>query len=371
MKHCRDSARMIIRNSLPSSQAADPVSHKIFKKIFLVLAGLLALHSATAFAYCIDPLGGKIVFPSFKFNANSIPINGKIGNEIISGDIPVAQCGSPDLRRIFWIWGLTSHYVTSINGRNIYRTNTPGVGFSFGFEPGNFCQSNSTTWLAGGSNNQAQYACEDTVNSARRYDYLGRFHFQLYKIGNIANIDNNTISFPTGYGLYVHYYQTEWNRPTGGFLVTPRTSAFTITADSCTLQNLSPATVNLPPIDVRRLPALGSTAGNVPFSITVNCPYPTSLSITFTDNNKIGQTSNILSAASTSSSKGLGLQLQHNQKIISFGPDSSEPGTINQIVLNNKLTGPQTFTFTASYIRTGPITPGMLSAAATFTLSYQ
>ncbi len=149
MKHCRDSARMIIRNSLPSSQAADPVSHKIFKKIFLVLAGLLALHSSTAFAYCIDPLGGKIVFPSFKFNANSIPINGKIGNEIISGDIPVAQCGSPDLRRTFWIWGLTSHYVTSINGRNIYRTNTPGVGFSFGFEPGNFCQSNGTTWLAG------------------------------------------------------------------------------------------------------------------------------------------------------------------------------------------------------------------------------
>jgi type 1 fimbria pilin len=61
------------------------------------------------------------------------------------------------------------------------------------------------------------------------------------------------------------------------------------------------------------------------------------MNITFTDNNKIGQTSNILTPTATSTAKGVGVQLQFDNKIIGFGPDSAEPGTTNQIVLNGNL----------------------------------
>jgi type 1 fimbria pilin len=91
------------------------------------------------------------------------------------------------------------------------------------------------------------------------------------------------------------------------------------------------------------LPSINNRAGSTPFSLIINCPNTTNLNITFTDNNNIGQTTNILTPATTSTAKGVGVQLQYNGKIISFGPDSAEPGTTNQIVLNSNLTGVQSF----------------------------
>ena len=137
------------------------------------------------------------------------------------------------------------------------------------------------------------------------------------------------------------------------------------------MQSSTNTAVKLPNVYGNNFLSNGYTAGSTPFSISVNCPGPTLLAITFTDNNNITQTGNILTPGAGSTAKGLGLQLKYNGNIISFGPDSAEPGTTNQIVLNSNLTGVQSFPFTASYIRTGTVTPGSLTATATFTLSYQ
>ena len=150
------------------------------------------------------------------------------------------------------------------------------------------------------------------------------------------------------------------------------TSSVTInTNNSCTLLSSTNTNVNLPLIYRTQLLQIGSTSAGVPFNISINCPGPTKLAITFTDNNNIGQTGSILTPTTTSTAKGIGIQLKYNNQVISFGNDSANPGTINQIILNNNLTGTQTFPFAASYIRTGTITPGNLSAQTTFTLSYQ
>jgi type 1 fimbria pilin len=74
-----------------------------------------------------------------------------------------------------------------------------------------------------------------------------------------------------------------------------------------------------------------------------------------------------LTLDSTSSAKVERLSYNGNNV---FGPDSSIPGNTNQIQLGS-ITGQSTLQLNAAYIRTGAITPGSVSAAATFTFSYQ
>lgn len=56
---------------------------------------------------------------------------------------------------------------------------------------------------------------------------------------------------------------------------------------------------------------------------------------------------------------------------ISFGPDSANFGTTNQWLVGNSTGTNISIPLSVRYIRTGPINPGTVKAAATFTMSYQ
>lgn len=143
-----------------------------------------------------------------------------------------------------------------------------------------------------------------------------------------------------------------------------------ISSTSCSVLNISPNPVSLPTVNINELKTINSVSKSTPFNINISCSGTANLYITFTDKNNIGGTGSILSLDSSSTAHGIGLQLAHNGNVISYGPDASTISNTNQFFLNT-FSGTQSFPFTASYIRTGTITPGQLSATATFTLSYQ
>jgi|GEM_PF-5755587 len=171
-------------------------------------------------------------------------------------------------------------------------------------------------------------------------------------------------------------YEGLWHHTetvTGASLVA--TSGIFMKRRTCNMAGMTIVPVSLPAISSQSLPASGSVAGRVPFSLEFYCPdMPNSnMYITFTDNTNPGNTSTILSLAPESTAKDIGLQILYNNQPVGFGADSSEAGNTNQFWLSNMSAGYKTFSFGAQYIRPGntPVTAGSVVARATFTMSYQ
>lgn len=129
---------------------------------------------------------------------------------------------------------------------------------------------------------------------------------------------------------------------------------------------VDPTTVTLPTVTTSAFAGTDSTTGPRPFQISLtNCPTGDQLSITLNTNNpEPGKQGVIRNAAATSPATGVGVQiLDGKANPITFGnaiPEGSIPGaTVN-------------LPFVARYYQTSNVvTPGAVTAVATYTLTYQ
>lgn len=82
--------------------------------------------------------------------------------------------------------------------------------------------------------------------------------------------------------------------------------------------------------------------------------------------------STTLGLTTGSTATGVGLQVINGGTTIGYGPDSALIGTTNQWSAGTASGGVMKIPLTAQYVRTaGSLTPGKVTAAATFTMSYQ
>lgn len=145
----------------------------------------------------------------------------------------------------------------------------------------------------------------------------------------------------------------------------------TVAALSCQVTNPN-ISVTLPTVSTRQLAASGNTAGATAFNVGLNCANAgTNVYVTFTDATTPGNRTSTLSLKGTSTATNTGLQiLRSDGTPVLFGPDLASSGTINQW-----LVGPSTavsgIPLKVQYIATGQAGAGSVSAAATFTMSYQ
>lgn len=349
--------------------------YKIFALFFLPLITLLL--SANTYAACTVVGSNSIALPSFNQNLDALPINSPIGSQVMSAKIRQFNCtGLPaGNAHVYGIY-TTGSYVTTIDGRRVYSTNIPGIGYALGVD-GSLATGSNTfscnahtppSWLGETDNtypNQPYdpdnfFACSSSLTS----NYSVTFYLQFYKISN-----------PVGSGtldLSNQIYSVAYFLPGSGTIYGKLpliTTPSNIINSSCT-SSVSPNPVNLPTINAGQLPFPNSTAGSTTFNINTTCPNTTSLYITFTDKNNFNQGGNFLKPDNNSTASGVGTQLSYNSNIIHYGPDSENSGNTNRFFLKT-FSGQQNFPFSAAYIRTGVISPGTLSTTATFTFSYQ
>ncbi|UVL43183.1 type 1 fimbrial protein [Pseudomonas sp. B21-040] len=120
---------------------------------------------------------------------------------------------------------------------------------------------------------------------------------------------------------------------------------------------------------------VSTTAGNGDFNIVLeNCSSGINLFATFTDGNNLANISDVLSLTPGNSvASGVGIRIRKiNGPIVSFGPDSSSPGTLHQLSLGGTVAGTITLPFTATYVKTNnTVSSGVANGVVTFTLSYQ
>ncbi|MCE4052270.1 fimbrial protein [Pseudomonas sp. Au-Pse12] len=170
---------------------------------------------------------------------------------------------------------------------------------------------------------------------------------------------------------------TQWVGP-----VTARQAPISASIASASIQvkNASckldmPTSVKLPRVDVSLMRSVSDTAGDTPFTLSVNCDggyVDYKVSYTMTDvNSTANVTSNLVLENLSGSAKGISLQVLDSGTPVLFGPPGSltsrrEFGTV---VTAGSLVGK---TMVVRYIRTSAgITPGVARAGSTMTLSYQ
>lgn len=143
-------------------------------------------------------------------------------------------------------------------------------------------------------------------------------------------------------------------------------SPVTVTSNACSVsagsQNLA---VNLPSVSTSAFSGVGSTSGDTPFSIQLNCPGgPGSNTVLLQLDANNPYSSSVLSNSGTATSVGVQL-LDGNGTPIQFGtPQNVGVTTSTQIVAKYQARYYQTSSNAAGL-------PGSVSATATFTISYQ
>lgn len=369
----------IINNTCNGNFKMPSSMHGLKCQIFTLLTLLLIslLLSANAYASCTTTGSNSITLPSFNQDLNALPINSPIGAQVMSAKIRQFNCSglAAGNAHVYGIY-TTGRYVSTIDGRRVYGTNIPGIGYAVGVDGSIFaggatfsCNYHTPpSWIGEPDGHYANepyspnsyFNCSSSLVSG----YSATFYLQFYKISHPVSSGTLDLS----HQIYSAVYFSPSNGTIYGKLPLITTPSNIINT-SCT-NTISPNPVNLPTINAGQLPFLNSTAGTANFNINTTCPNTTNLHITFTDKNNTGQTGSILTPDSSSTTKGVGMQLSYNSNIVRYGPDMVSSGNTNQFFLNT-FSGQQNFPFAASYIRTGAILPGTLSTTATFTFSYQ
>ncbi len=153
-------------------------------------------------------------------------------------------------------------------------------------------------------------------------------------------------------------------------------SAVNIVAQTCSIT--PPGPVNLGAIPVKTFTGVGSVSpwgASGQFSITVNCSgVKSKVHMVLTDQQNPGNVSSTLPLTRASTATGVGIQIFRDGGAtpISFGPDSSLPGTTNQFLAFTSDNNTVKVEFNTRLIQTADrVTSGTANGIATFTMSYQ
>lgn len=137
--------------------------------------------------------------------------------------------------------------------------------------------------------------------------------------------------------------------------------------------------VSLGNVVQKSLTGVGTTTSARPFNIQLRCSGGTSGSTTrmyttLTDASHPANVSNVLSLGADSTASGVGIQVLRgdNNALISYGPDSSQAGNLNQWFVGQFGNVDVTIPLKARYVQTASdVKAGTANGRATFTMSYQ
>jgi type 1 fimbria pilin len=143
---------------------------------------------------------------------------------------------------------------------------------------------------------------------------------------------------------------------------------------SCSVTTTAVA-VSMPYENTSAFQGVGATTGQTNFNLGLVCDANANPSISFMDSATPSNETSTLTLAPGSTATGIGVQLLYQGTPVVFSPgaysytNSSTP-TSNNLSLG-ALSGTQNVPFQARYIQTNAaVTPGLIRAVATFTMTY-
>lgn len=243
----------------------------------------------------------------------------------------------------------------------IFETGVPGVGYILGLK-----DFNGTTYVPLQTGITQSYPADGTSKYPNDLGWSAKVTF--IKTGTTLKSGVYQTKEITAAVLSV----TDFNNGSNTARVIINPTTITVTASGCIVGTKS-ASVDLGDINIRTLPAVGSTSPSGTFNVSLACEEQVAVNAVITDQTTPANTSSTVTLTSDSTASGVGVQFFYNGTgPLSMGPDSSAAGTHNQFFIQS-TTSAQVLSlpFQAQYIRTGALVPGTANALASITFSYQ
>lgn len=299
-------------------------------------------------------------------------------DSVMPGDIiGPTWSATAEVKEVFWcglIWtcergtlepspsAIFSGMTVIVDGINytIFETGVPGVGYIIGLK-----DFNGSEYIPLQSGIVQSYPYPGTPYYANNMGWSAKVTF--IKTGTALKSGQYTT--PTINAAILTAYNNETK--TAQVIINPTT--ITVAANGCTV-NTKSANVDLGTLDIRTLPAVGSTSPSGTFNVTLTCDQNIAVNAVMTDQTTPSNHSSVVTLTGDSTASGVGVQFFYNGLgPLIMGPDSTADGTLNQFFIQTTSSAKQVLSlpFQAQYIRTGDLVPGTANALASITFSYQ
>jgi type 1 fimbria pilin len=248
----------------------------------------------------------------------------------------------------------------AVDGENytIFETGVQGVGFILGLK-----DPNGTVYMPLQNGQTQTYPASGTNGYATGLGFAAKVTF----VKTRDTLATGIYTTPTISAALLTVKNNETT--TAQVIINPTT--IIVSATGCTVLTKT-ANVDLGTVDVRTLPAVGSTSPSGTFNVSLYCDQKVSVNATLSDQTHPANYSSAVSLTSDSNASGVGVQFLYNGTVLALGADSSASGNLNQFFIQTTDQA-QTLNlpFEARYIRMGDIEPGTANALAGITFSYQ
>ena len=293
-----------------------------------------------------------------------LPVGSPIGNEVVSGVVPVFQCTNeaPVLtKQEFGVkgWGT---YVMMLSGRRIYSTNIAGIGFAVGATSVSNC---NTTAYVDGSNNvdgnlNNRIFC--TVNGLLATQPItAQARIQFYKTAQKTESGTVIISGSAG-SFILNNTPDGWVRTESFFSI----AQFNVKSVACSIKNTA-ILVPMGTVEKRAFKGPGTWPGDANtrnFGIDLVCDAGTKINFKIEGSAQDASKGILNLTGGNGSATGVGIQLLYKDA----------PLVLSSVINNGVIPGSGDFSIPlkARYFQTASnITTGTANASATFTLTYQ
>lgn len=267
---------------------------------------------------------------------------------------------------------------TSINGRMVYESAIPGIGYSLGFQ----CDGGPIHYL-GGAGVHETTVCSSSKNHAllNQQKIVVKAFITFYKTGDVSLTSGNHANSPSLGGVGQLFVEI----PGAGTAGTPISADLTAmnvdigSAGSCNVATPS-IFVDLGKVNRADFKGVGQTAGTAQtFTIPVYCSQPATIKIGFFGTPATtGVTDTLAITQSPTSASGVGVKLSYGNNG-SGAPAAGSSLHINEAgnlpnlgqVTATDAASAQPFHFAAQLVQTEPtVTAGWANTTATFALEY-
>ena len=339
---------------------------------FLFVFFLLLICSSAVYAACTSvPKPMLTMSPPSPLTwsgpgADANPVGSNIGGWGGAGREPtVFQCSTGNQSQSTWVYSVASKVqgvVYSEAGKtyDVFPTGVQGLGYIVGVGD------------AGGSVYMPMTDPKIKTYQGNFSHSLG-FRYQL-KFVITGRLTTGTYVIPAQRvgRVTVEDYNSSGNAPILTSELWLSAVTINVSVKTCTVTTPS-INETIPIVNKSAFNGSGSSAGGKDFKISLMCPASLALGITLSDVQNRSNTSSVLSLDSSSTTSGIGLQVLRNSgaTLVSYGPDSSAIGTVNQWMVGT-VVGNVDIPLRVHYVQTAPnIVGGRVSAKASFTMSYQ
>ncbi|HGW5507408.1 TPA: fimbrial protein [Citrobacter koseri] len=338
---------------------------KMYRILISLIFTSLGLFSHTALAWnCTTVTSTTTISPQNITISRDLPVGSIIGTQVITPTINAFNCWDSAegviSRQIFGIRAIGT-FDSSLNGRQIYKTNISGVGYSL--------SAATTKCAAGIVTVTGSNTIRGDINTAKLCENMagmvnsnldGVVIVTFYKTA--AETGSGTITARTVGSLVMLNNALLWHSPESSVNI----NAFTVTTPACNLQTTF-IPVNMQDVDKQAFNGKGTTPGDThtkSFDLPMVCNAGTKVSVKMEGDIFDASKGVLKTIGGNNAATGVGIQLLYNNQPMALGSDVA--------VGTSSSGGGFTVPLKARYYQTGDtITTGAANGVLSFTMTYQ